>query len=175
MREKYVLYGVDNYYKNNCMEYKNPHEYMIKKLLVKNIDKFNSTNVLDLCCGGGEVTLALLENNINNIRGSDAYTYRLYEKNTNKECIKLSFKDILRGNMSGHYSTIICSFAFHLIKEKNLLMIVNEIFRHTDKLILITPHKRPFISKINGIELEYLDYSLTTRGKRVYFKLYNKI
>lgn len=173
MRDNYSMYGVDGYYKN-IKNYTNPHMEQIKTLLVRNLDKINGLNVLDMCCGSGDVTTTLLNNGIMNVKGSDKYTKSIYIENTGKKCLELSFKDILGGNMNGFFSTIICSFALHLVDEKDLMMLVLELFRHTGTLIIISPHKRPFLDKIHSIDLIYQDHSLTSRGKRVYFKVYKE-
>lgn len=172
MRKNYEKYGVENYYKMNSDKYTNLHEPQIRDLLIRNFNKFNFNSVLDLCCGSGEVTKILLEKGVKNIKGADPYTFELYIKNTKKSCIKLSFKDILGGKLNENYTSIICSFAFNLIKEKDLFMIVNELFRHTKKLIIISPHKRPFLDRIKGVKLKLSDYSLTPKGKKVYLSAY---
>ena len=170
--EKYKEQGIEDYYKNNSEEYSNPHEPQVKDLLIRNIGKFDCSNVLDLCCGGGEVTKVLLKKGFNNIEGADPYTSKLYIKTTKKPCYVLSFKDILRGKINKSYTSIFCSFAFHLINKKDLLMIVNELLRNTQTLILITPHKRPFIDIFDGVDLTFSDYSLTPKGKKVYLRIY---
>lgn len=172
MRENYIEYGVEDYYKNKSEEYINPHESQVRDLLLRNFDKFNFNSVLDLCCGGGEVTKVLLEKGVKNIEGADPYTFELYIKKNKKFCINLSFKDILNGKMIGNYNTIICSFAFHLINKKDLFMIIHELFRHTKTIIIISPTKKPDIKNIDDIKLNFLDYSLTPRGKKVYLKVY---
>ncbi len=172
--EKYKEQGVQSYYEKNNKNYSNPHESQVRELLIKNINKFDCGRVLDLCCGGGEVTKVLLEKGVKNIEGADPYTSELYIKTTGKPCYILSFKDILKGKLNKSYTSIFCSFAFHLIKEKDLFMIVNELFRHTKTLILITPHKRPFIDIFNGVKLIFSDCSLTPKGKKVYLRMYDK-
>ena len=172
MHENYEKHGVEGYYLKNSENYINLHEPQIKDLLIKNINKFNFNSVLDLCCGGGEVTTVLLENGIKNIEGADPYTSNLYTKNTGKPCINLSFKDILGGKLRKDYDIIICSFAFHLIEEKDLFTLVNNLFQHTKTLIIIAPHKRPFLEKVKNVNLKLLDYSLTSKGKKVYLRAY---
>ena len=129
---------------------------------------------MDLCCGGGEVTKVLLERGFKNIKGTDPYMFKAYINNTKKQCTNLSFKDILQGKMTGRYTTIICSFALHLVDERDLFMIVNELFRHTETIVIIAPHKRPFLDRIEGVNLKFLDYSLTSKGKKVYLRAYEK-
>ena len=172
IHENYKKHVVKDYYSEHSKDYINLHESQIKDLLIKSINKFNFDSVLDLCCGGGEVTKVLIENGIKNIEGADPYTFKLYIKNTKKHCINLSFKDILRGKLNKDYSIIICSFAFHLIDKKDLFMIVNKLFQHTKTIIIIAPHKSPFLERIDNVNLKFSDYSLTPRGKRVYLRVY---
>lgn len=172
IRERYERQGVENYYEKNSETYVNPHESQIKDLLIRNIDKFDSNSVLDLCCGGGEVTRVLLEKGIENVIGADPYTCELYTRNTKKHCTNLSFKDILGGKMTRNYTTIICSFALHLLGEENLFMIVNQLFKNTKTIVIIAPHKRPFLERIPGVILKFIDFSLTPKGKKVYLRIY---
>jgi len=51
-------------------------------------------------------------------------------------------------------------------------MIVNKLFQHTKIIIIIAPHKRPFLERIKNVNLKFLDYSLTSRGKKVYLRAY---
>lgn len=174
MRKNYEKDGVDNYYKKNSEGYINLHEEQIRKLIINNINRFRIGSILDLCCGGGEVTKVLIENGIDKVEGSDPYTYDLYKNNTDKKCMELSFKNILQGKLKKSYDIIVCSFALHLIDEKDLFSIVNELFNHTRKIIIISPHKRPFLEQINGVKLLLVDYTLTSKGKKVYLRIYER-
>ena len=170
IREQYFDNGVAGYYKN-IQNYHNPHIKQITELLTNNLDKIKRGNILDMCCGSGEVTKILLDNQINKIKGSDKYTGALYIKNTSKDFMDLSFKDILSGKLCENFSTIICSFALHLVNDRDLRMIIVELFRHTGRLIIIAPHKRPFIERY-GVNLRYTAHSFTPRGKKVYMRVY---
>lgn len=174
IREEYEINGVEEYYKH-LSNYVNPHINQITELLTRNINRVNPTRVLDLCCGGGEVTSILLNNDINNVIGSDEYTMENYVKNTKKDCFRLSFKDIMADRLEGYFSTIICSFALHLVKEKDLKMLISKLFLHTNKLIVISPHKRPFIDRVEGVYLTHLDFVKTYKGKKVYLKIYRNL
>lgn len=173
IREEYSRKGVEGYYKD-IKDYTNPHIEQIRELLIRNMGRIKLDNILDMCCGAGEVTTTLLSHGINHIKGSDKYTQTIYIKNTGKECIDLSFKDILARKLNENFSTIICSFALHLVDERNLKMIVYELFRHTDNLIIISPHKRPFLDRLPNINLIHRDFTLTPRGKKVYLRIYRQ-
>jgi ubiquinone/menaquinone biosynthesis C-methylase UbiE len=88
---------------------------------VINLWNLDVSNILDLACGSGEVTLALLSHGIKNIEGIDPYTYQSFEKRTKMLCKPLSFEDIVNGKLEGmRYSLIICSYALHLASEEIL-------------------------------------------------------
>lgn len=145
IRSKYQQYGVDKYYQYHSNEYKNPHIKQIQYSLDK--IKVDLSSVLDLSCGGGEVTSYLVKKGYNNIIGSDPYTCDLYKKNTNKKCLKLSFDDILSGKLDKKFSTIICSFALHLCKESKINTLLYQLSSICDYLVVISPNKKPNIDK----------------------------
>lgn len=144
VRNQYALLGVDNYYQKNSDTYKNPHEPIIRNLL--QMKKFKG-KILDMCCGSGEVTLAI-ENEYTSIIGSDKYTYKQYKRNTNNECLILSFKDIVEGKLNDYkFDSIICSFALHLCDLSMLPILLYQLSLITPELIILTPHKRPYINE----------------------------
>lgn len=174
IRKKYEKHGVDNYYKNHSEDYDNPHFKEIEKLLKKNEKELDYSSVLDFCCGNGEVSIVLNDLGYNNSIGCDPYTFENYKKNVKKKCFKFSFDDVLRGKLSGKYSSIICSFGMHLCEEDKLFMLTQELFNHADTIIIITPHKRPALEKIKGVKLILKDSVTTKRGKKVRLKAYTR-
>jgi hypothetical protein len=42
-------------------------------------------------------------------------------------------------------------------------------------LVVITPHKRPALEELPGIELVWEDFELTERGKKVRLKVYQRM
>lgn len=148
IRKGYEELGVDNYYEEHKDDYSNPHKIIIQKLLVyaKNNWKLGN-NLLDLCCGSGEVSEIFLDKNI---IGLDLYTKELYELRTNKKCYQLSFKDIVINGLENKYDTIICSFALHLCEESMLPILLYRLSQSSNKLLILTPHKRPDCNGING-------------------------
>lgn len=163
VRECYEKMGVDNFYIENGNNYENPHYPIIKKIM-KEIDKDINGSVLDLCCGGGEITLCL---DGHDVKGLDPYTYDLYKKNTGKECYKYSFKDIVQGKLKDKYDTIICCFALHLCEESMLPSLLWQLGRISNKLIVISPHKRPDCDNISGWKI-----NKTVKIERVSAKVY---
>lgn len=149
IRSWYEQVGVEGYYKLHNEDYNNPHFYIIKDLLTNYIKQNDiGNNILDMCCGSGEVTHILKEVNKNfNIEGLDPYTVSAYSKNTGLNCIKYDFKDILRGQLlNKKYDTIICSFALHLCEESMLNTVLYQLSLISNRLIILTPHKRPEIN-----------------------------
>lgn len=152
IREGYDDLGVEKYYKKHQCDYCNPHEKIIKKLLkAAHDDRRFKNNILDLCCGSGEVTRTLLECDPSyDITGLDPYTAQAYYTRTGKNAIELSFRDIADGKLYGHYDHIICSFALHLCPESMLPIVLWQLGEVSDSLIILTPHKRPDCDQVSG-------------------------
>lgn len=155
-REKYKR-GVEKYYEESKETYENPHKkrvYECVKYIIKTIplSKYEDP-ILDLCAGSGEVTMALFDDvkTINNIVGCDPYTHELYHKLTGKPAYKWSFNDIIKGCMDDFkFSTIICSYAMHLCPAHNLKLLCLMLSFRTKYLCIVSPHKRPIITKDMG-------------------------
>ena len=172
IRNQYAELGVENYYQQHADDYQNPHFEQIKILLERYQHQFDYNNVLDFCCGGGEVTLILKELGFDQTVGCDPFTFALYEKKIQKKCLQFSFEDVIRGKLTDNYTTIICSFAMHLCAEKKLYTLVSQLFKHAENLIILTPHKRPALEMWSAFELILEDFALTERGKKVFLKSY---
>jgi SAM-dependent methyltransferase len=172
IRNQYQELGVDAYYEQHGSVYENPHFRYIEALLQQNESRIDYSNILDLCCGGGEVCMIIQTLGYQDFVGCDPFTEAAFERNLNQKAINLSFDDILKGKLNGQYSAIICSFAMHLCPEKQLFSLAFELFQHTKMLIVITPHKRPELENLNGISLDFEDFTLTERGKKVRLKAY---
>lgn len=150
VRIGYKQLGIDKYYELHKNDYYNPHADKIEYLLTKYITEYDiGKNILDLCCGSGEVTKIIVKSMGDyNIEGLDKYTYDLYTKNTGLECLKMDFKDIVCGALKNkRYDTIICSFAMHLCEQSMLSMLLYQLSKISDTLIILTPHKRPEIKQ----------------------------
>jgi hypothetical protein len=173
IRPLYETYGAEEYYRLHGAGYENPHEPVIKTLVQRNLPAWDcSGGVLDFCAGSGEVTRALQERGVINVRGSDPYTYELFERLTGCPCDRFHFKEVVRGTDLGRHSLIISSFALHLCPEKDLFSLVWGLFMAAPVLVVITPHKRPALEELPGIELVKEDFELTERGKKVRLKQY---
>ena len=177
IRNEYAESGVETFYLLNGDSYINPHEAQVNALIKKNVHLFDCSNILDLSCGGGEVTRSLKTLAYENIIGSDPFTFRLYEKLTGKKCCTFTFDDLVRGKHLGiwkekQFSIIICSFALHLQPEKKLYPLIAALFFLTDSLVVISPHKRPMLENFENVSLIETDFELTERGKKVFLKRY---
>ena len=172
IRNQYAKLGVEEYYKQHGADYENPHFPIIEQLLVQNKDQIDYSQVLDLCCGSGEVTSVLKKLGFDKTVGCDPFTHELYRKQTKATCFEWTFKDIMRGKLTGQYSAIICSFALHLAEEKSLYALCQNLFKCSETLVIITPHKRPQLEQIQGVQKVYEDFALTDRLKKVHLKMY---
>ncbi len=176
IRHLYEEHGAESYYREHADGYANPHFPQIEALISANLQRLDcSGGVLDFSAGGGEVTLALHKNGVENITGCDPFTFDLYKKNTGRPCLHHSFKDVIKGAAPGHYSLIISSFALHLCPASDLFPLVWNLLQAAPLLVVITPHKRPELEKLPGIELVWEDDTCTERGKKVRLKAYRLV
>lgn len=172
IRNEYAAHGVEGYYQQSGQHYENPHFPQIQSLLNQNEHRIDYSSVFDFCCGGGEVSQVLQALGYPLPHASDPFTQTAYQKNFNQACWNFTFEDVIKGKLEGHFSSIICSFAMHLCPEKQLYPLVYQLLQHSKQLVIITPHKRPELEKLNGIELTFNDFTLTERGKKVFLKSY---
>jgi hypothetical protein len=170
IRPLYDVYGAEGYYREHADSYINPHFPAIKTALLQNLHRIQTEKVLDLSAGGGEVTQVLLETGVKNLEACDPYTHALYTRNTGLPCKSLSFMDIIKNGLDGQYSSVICSFALHLCPEKDLFSLCWNLIQAAPQLLILTPHKRPEIERLPGFELEWEDFVVTERQKRIRIK-----
>ncbi|MCP4442186.1 MAG: class I SAM-dependent methyltransferase [Aureispira sp.] len=172
IRKLYEQLGVDKYYRQYGDEYQNPHVGQVQELLVNNEKHIDYSQVLDFCAGGGEVSWILKELSYTSITGSDPFTHKLYTKNLGQPCAKWTFDDVIKGKLKGQYSAIVCSFAMHLCPPERLYPLMLQLFQCSPTLVILTPHKRPALEELEGVELSHVDYALTAKGKKVFLKIY---
>lgn len=165
--------GVEAYYQLHGGEYANPHFPQVRELLRNNAHRIDYSHALDLCCGGGEVSLVLREMGFDDTQGCDPFTQSLFEANLGRPCLPWSFQDVIQGKLQGSYSAVICSFGMHLCPQKQLYPLVQALFARAPQIVIITPHKRPELDKLEGVQLAFEDFALTERGKRVRMKGYS--
>jgi len=148
IRAEYERHGADGFYDQFGAEYRNPHEPGIRRALGAAIAQWHPDllHVLDLAAGSGEVTLFLRENGAAKVDGIDPYTAEAYECRTGQIAERFNFAQIAAGALEGRrYSLIACSFALHLCEKSRLPRLAMELSRISDRLLVLTPHKRPEI------------------------------
>lgn len=142
VRPGYDELGIDGYYTARAEDYRNPHEAAIVTLLAE-LDVDGRT-VLDLACGSGEVTLALLDQGAAAVDGIDPYTAPAYLTRTGQLAEPLRFEDIAHGALAARrYDLVVCSFALHLIASSWLPRVCRALADVSPTLVILTPHKRP--------------------------------
>jgi SAM-dependent methyltransferase len=173
IRPLYDAHGAEGYYREHGHEYQNPHFPEIRALLERNFERLDCTSVLDFAAGGGEAAQVLRGLGAAHITGCDPFTYELFEKNTGLPCLRHSFKDVIRGSLSGRrYSLIVSSFALHLCPPKDLYPLAWQLLQAAPLLVALTPHKRPELEALPGVALLWEDFVLTEREKKVRLKAY---
>jgi SAM-dependent methyltransferase len=156
IRPQYEELGVTGFYESQGATYRNPHEAIIKRLLERVVTQWRIelTDVLDLACGSGEVTLALRDLGAR-VSGADPFTGAAYLQRTGLEAEALSFDDICGGALEDRrYSLIVCSFALHLADPSRLPTLAHQLARVSASLLILTPHKRPALKAEWGWTLE---------------------
>lgn len=159
VRNEYARHpgGATGWYQEHGAQYRNPHEAavraMIRALTTKSAELFAAGQILDLACGSGEVTLALIESGVapGRIDASDPYTAEAFHTRTGNNAEDWSFRDVATGALDGReWETVICSYALHLCEPTWLAAVCLQLSLVASNLIIITPHKRPEISDANG-------------------------
>jgi hypothetical protein len=174
IRSSYEAMGVKIYYKNHGNEYKNPHAHLLKHivsdLLCDQVDHFKreALTMLDLSCGSGEGTVALLESfkalgivcSDLTLDVSDPYTLHAFHEQrlmnplpsyvTLRDSYAWSFEELSHSDsMLPSYDIVISSFALHLA-QTCLFSLLYNLSLHSRILIVISPHKKPVISSASG-------------------------
>lgn len=160
--------GVDTYYNAHARNYVNPHENIVRQIVC---DLNLRGKILDLCCGSGEVSMAL-DSRVCQVVGTDPYTHNLYAQRTgNTAVLPLSFADIaFHGALNeSEFDVIVCSFALHLCPRDALSLLLYALSQASPRLIIISPHKRPHIDSPH--------WSLSTSDvrDRVHTRIYTRV
>lgn len=155
IRKQYETHGAQGYYEQFGATYRNPHEPIIADVIAYTLATWplETSHVLDLACGSGEVTLALRAQGITNVTGIDPYTGEAYAERTGQTALPYRFEDIANGVVTETYSLIVCSFAMHLVEESRLPTLCYTLASLAPALVILTPHKRPQIKEAWGWRL----------------------
>lgn len=156
VRKAYEALGAEGFYREQGSTYRNPHEPVIAACLQQAVSQWqlNITDVLDLACGSGEVTLALRALG-GNCTGNDPFTFEAFGTRTGQQALRFTFREIAGGALQEkNYSLIVCSFAMHLAEASILPVLCQRLAQHSDALLILTPHKRPALQAAWGWELQ---------------------
>lgn len=163
--------GATGYYAESGASYVNPHDGGVRQcvhdairawpelfrgLCAGDPDDRDGERALDLSCGSGEVTDALVRAGVplERVDACDPYTAEAFQRRVGKTCHDWSFEDIARGDVVGRrWKTVICSFAMHLCEKDFLPPLVMMLACSCDALIVLTPHKRPELDPSWGFTL----------------------
>lgn len=179
IRNEYAAHldGADGYYREFGGQYRNPHEQGVAAMVARIPELFPDlvwpqASVLDLACGSGEVTFALLALNTGlpakKITACDPYTGAAFAERTKSHpatrqglvAETWSFADIANGALEGsRFDVIICAYALHLCEASWLPSVCLALANASERLVIITPHKRPELQPWWGWSLfhEYRD------------------
>ena len=179
MRKEYGEHGVIGFYEKYGSTYRNKHAPEIKRAMRFVLAKFppdlkhpTTIRVLDLACGSGESTIALIENKaavLENIDGCDPFTFEAFEEVCGKPAFKWSFEEISEGilDASKGYDLCICSFALHLLDTSKLFGCCYQLALKCKYLLILSPHKRPELKQEMG-----WNFVFEIVEERIHAKLY---
>lgn len=146
IRTAYEEYGAEEYYRRFGAGYRNPHERVVREVIGACVarEALDLGAVLDLACGSGEATRALLELGAAAVEGVDPYTAEAYRAATGRTAEPFTFEEIAAGALADRsYSLVVCSFALHLADVSRLPLLAWQLAQISGALLVVTPHKRP--------------------------------
>lgn len=167
IRGQYEAHGARGYYERFGAEYANPHEATIAEIVPEAVAARlgqppfaqAAPRVLDLACGSGEVTGALVDRlgwPPEAIVACDPYTGAAFAARHDRAAQPWSFEDVAAGVLDAQprFGAVVCSFALHLADPSRLPGICWALARAADWLIILTPHKRPDVRPAWGWRLD---------------------
>ena len=172
MRNAYAAHeaGATGYYAEEGARYVNPHDGGVREMLARatrewpelwgmgksddeiDDDEFGD-RILDLSCGSGEVTAALVAAGVppQRIDACDPYTHEAFSNRLGMQCERWSFEDVANGEIADRrWRTVVCSFAMHLCPKDYLPTLCMMLACSAKHLVILTPHKRPEIDAAWG-------------------------
>lgn len=155
VRNEYARHpgGAAGWYREHGDRYRNPHEDGVAGMTKRSVALWPECfagRVLDLACGSGEVTLALLAEGVaaDCIDACDPFTAEAYRTRIGAEALPWSFAAIAGGcAVDRAWSAVVCSYALHLCPPSWLPSVCLALAATSPNLIVITPHKRPVIAE----------------------------
>lgn len=157
VRPGYDTLGPEDYYAAHAVDYANPHEPIVKRLVEAWIDRHSpaiDTRILDLACGSGEISVVFRRLGFLNVTGVDPYTGPAYFRRTGQEAMNHDFVAISKGALESLlFDAVFCSFALHLADTGLLPQICLRLAQISPLLVVLTPHKRPDIKPAWGWRL----------------------
>lgn len=90
-----------------------------------------------------------------------------YIEQTGKDCFDYDFTQLSQNAILPKVDTIVCSFALHLCEKSLLPNVLYNFSLIADKLIIITPNKKPEIDLFWSLQSE-------TIQNKVRFRVYTK-
>jgi hypothetical protein len=158
VRDEYAAHpgGATGWYREHGADYRNPHEPAVVALIehaaaVGWIDP--EWSYLDLACGSGEATLALvgIGADPSRIAACDPFTGAAYASRVGRAPHSWSFRDIALGACATAgdegapltVDAVVCSFALHLCEASWLPLVCQALATSAHTLVILTPHKRP--------------------------------
>jgi SAM-dependent methyltransferase len=159
IRQGYDQLGPESYYVTHQADYRNPHEPIIRRLLetwsLKESPPLTS-NLLDLACGSGEITVFFQTLGFTRIDSIDPFTGEAYTRRTGLVAKAHNFADIADGVLTNKsYDYVFCSFALHLAERSRLPLICMNLAEIANHLVILTPHKRPEIRPEWGWKMKH--------------------
>jgi hypothetical protein len=146
IRDGYVRDGVEGFYAAEGVSYRNPHEDGVRAVVRSWMAELPPGRILDLACGSGEVTLALRDAGVpaDDIDGADPFTGIAYRERIGRDVLPWTFAD-LPDAIDRRWGTVICSFALHLCEPSRLPGVLGALALASERLLVLSPHKRPVI------------------------------
>lgn len=171
IHDNYINHTVRGYYEKHGDVYRNPHEPRVRAAIIEGMERLHRPpgRVLDLACGSGEATLALVELGWS-VHGIDPYTGKIYRERTRLQPESVTFEQVAAGWISERrYDLIVCSYAMHLVDKSRLPILCFRLSEISPLLMVVSPHKRPEIKSGWGWQLNF-----GFIREKVHLKLYNK-
>lgn len=148
--------GAEGWYRDHGSAYRNPHEAGVRTAIGLALTRWGvdepwgalgTARLLDLACGSGEATLALVEAGValDRIDACDPFTSDAYRARVGREPISAwTFAEVASGAAAGRsFGAVVCTHALHLCEPSRLPMLCHALAAVTPVLLVVTPHKRP--------------------------------